>query len=213
MPDRFWEPSSQLEVGICSMAIDGEAESGDAHVVAFFDGGAVIAVIDGLGHGPSAAHAARIAAKVFDDHPQAEVAELLERCHRKLRATRGVAMTVAALDFAAETMSWAGIGNVEARLFRAPSNPAERAPFPPASECVLLWGGIVGYRLPVIKAAEVSIGKGDLLILATDGISSMFGDSVIPWDPPQRTTERIMHLHRKQDDALVLAARYLGRGN
>jgi len=195
------------------MAIEGEVESGDAHVVAFFDGGAVIAVIDGLGHGPSASHAARIAAKVFDDHPQAEVSKLLDRCHKQLRATRGVAMTVVALDFAAETMSWAGVGNVEARLFKAPLNPEERAPFPPPSKSVLLWGGIVGYRLPRVKAAEVTIGKGDLLILATDGISSKFGDSVILWDPPQRTTERIMHLHRKQDDALVLAARYLGRAN
>ncbi|MGI8426131.1 MAG: SpoIIE family protein phosphatase [Actinomycetota bacterium] len=211
MADSLSHSTTPLEVGISAMALAGEAESGDAHVVTYYEGGAAIAVIDGLGHGPSAAHAARIAAEVFRNKPQELPVKQLERCHRALRATRGVAMTIVTLNFDQETLDWVGVGNVDARLFRVPSETETFAPFPPPSECVLLLGGIVGFRLPALRASTLAIHKGDLLVLATDGISASFGDTVILGDHPQRTTERIMHSHRKQDDALVLAARYLGK--
>src|SRR5690606_18180403 len=70
-----------------------QEESGDLHVVAPFDGGVVVAVIDGLGHGPEAAHAARGAATVVTANAGAPLDSLLRGCHDALHHTRGVAMS------------------------------------------------------------------------------------------------------------------------
>src|SRR5438093_709986 len=44
-----------IEWGIVSQAFPGETECGDRHLVAGFPNGALVAVIDGLGHGEEAA--------------------------------------------------------------------------------------------------------------------------------------------------------------
>ena len=70
MPDRA-NPSwpSRLEVGVAERALEGERRSGDRAVFAAYDGGALVAAIDGLGHGGGAADAADAAAKVLVAHP------------------------------------------------------------------------------------------------------------------------------------------------
>jgi len=54
-----------LERGVAGAAMSGEERSGDLAVFAGYDGGALVAVIDGLGHGDPAADAAAIAADVI----------------------------------------------------------------------------------------------------------------------------------------------------
>ena len=44
-----------LEWGVAAQALPGEAISGDRHVMQAFPSGALVAVIDGLGHGEEAA--------------------------------------------------------------------------------------------------------------------------------------------------------------
>ena len=61
-------------------------------------------------------------------------------------------------------MTWLGVGNVEGVLIRADTRAT------PAAESVLLRGGVVGYQLPALQASVVPVSRGDLLILATDGI-------------------------------------------
>lgn len=51
---------------------------------------------------------------------------LIQLCHRVLAGTRGVAMTLARVDFAASTLTWTGVGNVTADLV-AKSPPAYRS--------------------------------------------------------------------------------------
>lgn len=184
--------------------MDGETESGDRHVVAHSGHTVLIGTIDGLGHGPSAAHAAEIAAGIFRNFRDETLDVLVERCHIALKSSRGVAMTLAVIDGEASTVTWAGIGNVEARLIRAGDG------WWPASESALLRGGIVGYRLPPVLPATVAIHRDDLLIMATDGISPGFTDGVILKHSPQQIAGEIMSSHRKHDDALVVVCRYLG---
>ena len=47
-----------IEWGVASRALPGETRSGDLHVVESFAGGALVAAVDGLGHGEEAADAA-----------------------------------------------------------------------------------------------------------------------------------------------------------
>ena len=75
----------------------------------------------------------------------------------------------------------------------------------------MLRGGVVGYQLPPLRASVIAIGPADLMILASDGISSGFNRDLNASDPPQQIADRIMSLHFKgNDDGLVLAVRFLG---
>ena len=121
------EPHALVDWAVATLALEGEEESGDLHVVAPFDGGALVAVIDGLGHGPEAAVAARSAAEALERDSTQPVGELLERCHRELRGTRGAVITLASFNARAGTMTWAGVGNIEGTLLRAePGNDRPR---------------------------------------------------------------------------------------
>jgi negative regulator of sigma-B (phosphoserine phosphatase) len=193
-----------LAWGKAGRALGDAPESGDLHVVAPFDDGALVALIDGLGHGPEAAVAARAAAEILSANPAEPVRVLVERCHEGLRRTRGAVLSLAAFDARTSTMTWAGVGNVDAVLVRA-------APARPPREALGLRGGVVGYNLPSFQPATLPVAPGDTLVLATDGIKSTFHGAV-PLDfSPAEIAESILALHgRDDDDALVLVARYQG---
>ena len=187
---------------------DGRLESGDQHVVAPFPGGALVAVIDGLGHGIEAAFAARTAATLLEGSPQDPVLDLIERCHQALRHTRGAVMSLASFRAHDSSITWAGVGNVDVVLLRSTrSNGKSR-------EDLLGRGGIVGYQLPPLRAASVQVGEGDTLIMTTDGIRGGFVDDVDVTRPPQESAESILaHYGKRTDDALVVVAQYRGNGS
>lgn len=185
--------------------IPGELESGDLHVAAEYPGGALLAVIDGLGHGPEAARSARAAAAVLAAHPQRPLLSLIEACHEALRGARGAVMSLAAIDAAHDRLTWAGVGNVEAVLNRADGREPRR-------ERILLRSGVVGYQLPPLRATELPLFPGDALVMATDGLRSDFAEDPAD-DLPEAVAEHLLNAFaRNSDDALVLVARYRGRG-
>ena len=53
-----------------------------------YEGGALVAAIDGLGHGGEAADAAAAAAEVLSAHPDDDPAHLIEACHRGAERAR-----------------------------------------------------------------------------------------------------------------------------
>jgi hypothetical protein len=181
-----------------------EEESGDLHVVRPFDGGVLVAAIDGLGHGPEAAMAAKCAAATLDQHAGEPVTRLLERCHDSLRGTRGAVITVASLS-SGGMMSWTGVGNIEGTLLR--NEPYEDR----HRESVLLAGGVAGHQLPPLRANELPILPGDTLVLSTDGVRGGYLDLLRGYDEPRELAGQIFEQFGKgTDDALVLVARYLG---
>src|SRR5436190_12658463 len=81
----------------------------------FLDG-PLAAVMDGLGHGPEAASAARQAAGILEASAGEPVIALVQRCHDGLRRTRGVVMSLASFTVRDSAMAWIGVGNVETRV-------------------------------------------------------------------------------------------------
>jgi serine/threonine protein phosphatase PrpC len=71
--------------------------------------------------------------------------------------------------------------------------------------------GVVGHRLPPLRATTQQLRQGDLLIFATDGVREGV-ERGIPLDTrPQETADRILAQYGKAtDDALVLVARWNG---
>ncbi len=164
-----------------------------------------MAAVDGLGHGDEAATAAKVAISALQAAPEQPVIAQARRCHERLRETRGAVMSLAAFNFTYGLMTWLGVGNVEAMLFRFDAGLST------PEESLLLRPGVLGIQLPALQAAVLPVFRGDTLILTTDGIRAPLNGRVSFSETPQRTAERILAQRGKgTDDALVLVVRYLG---
>jgi phosphoserine phosphatase RsbX len=205
MPEHGW--LGPIEWAAKSRPRPGENVCGDRLLAVDVNGtGALIGVLDGLGHGAEAAEAANYGVEVLRNARSEPLDVLVQRCHRALSGTRGAAMTLARIDFRADTLSWVGIGNVAADLVaKHPAGVEVRS-------SARLAGGIVGYRIPeVLTPQEVPIRPGDLLVIASDGIVEDHLDDIDFSAPALVIAGQILHSHAKDnDDALVLAARHRG---
>ena len=192
-----------LDRGVAQRAMPGQRRSGDRAVLVPYDGGALVGAIDGLGHGDEAADAAEQAERVLVAAPADPPETLLQRCHRALIRSRGVVMTLAWLDVERRRLRWTGVGNVEGRLVRGGGDP--RSP----TEGAFVRGGVVGYNLPGVRVTTTALQEGDLLVLATDGVSSGFAGSLAAGGSAQELADRVMEQHAKAtDDALVVVVRF-----
>lgn len=194
-----------LEWGVAGVALPGFSESGDRYVFQQFDGGALVAVIDGLGHGPEAATAAVQACSILKSNAGDNVISLMQCCHTGLRNTRGATISLASFNFNDSLMTWMGVGNVQGTLLRVDKDRNGR------EESLLLRPGVVGSHLPSLQAAILPIFPGDSLAFATDGVESNFDYSSLRCQPSGRASETILARYAKgKDDALILVARYKG---
>ena len=79
-------------------------------------------------------------------------------------------------------------------------------------EGIVPRGGVVGYQLPALREATLPIARGDVLILATDGLRH---DFVLDWPARANAQDYASYLldryGKDSDDALALVVRYLGR--
>ncbi len=196
---------SVIEWGWAGSALHPVEPSGDLHVVIASPEGALVAVVDGLGHGVEAATAAAAAARLLQSQADESVVALVQRCHEGLLKTRGVVMTLASFKTQDSSMTWVGVGNVEAVLLRADQSKN------PLREAISLRGGVVGYQLPPLRASTLPVSPGDTVIMSTDGIRTGFTDCRALERSPQEIAESILAQHSKgSDDAHVVVARYLG---
>jgi len=194
-----------LEYGVAKFALSGQGESGDHHLVCCNQDGVLIAAVDGIGHGEEAANAAKKAISILRNGVGEPIISLVERCHEKLRPTRGVVLSLASIDVAQGMMTWLGVGNVQGLLMRANTKNGN------TQEPLLLRAGVVGSRVPPLQAAVLPIQKGDTLIFATDGIRSDFTETLNSLENPQRAADRILqNCLSGSDDALVLVSRLTG---
>ena len=190
-----------VEWAAASAPFGGETQSGDAALVRDVAGATLVAAIDGLGHGPMAAVAARRVVAALEECRSEPLPRVLQRCHAAAADTRGAALTVATFDAEAPRMSWLAVGNVAGVLVRADGR----------RETVVARPGIVGATLPPLRAGEVTLAQGDVLVLATDGLTTGFARSVAPGEEPQALADRLLaDWSRGSDDALVLVARWAG---
>jgi serine/threonine protein phosphatase PrpC len=194
-----------VEYGLAKHAHMGEGESGDLHMVCCNQNGVLIAVIDGIGHGEGAAEVAKTAATVLRNSADDPVISLVERCHERLKGTRGVVLSMAFVSPEQKMMTWIGVGNVQTVLVRADIRKGN------IQESLLLRAGVVGSKLPSLQASVLPVSQGDTVVFVTDGIQGDFSTGLSAKENPQRAADRILSKFRnRNDDALVLVARLKG---
>jgi phosphoserine phosphatase RsbX len=195
--------ASVVEWGLAARPAAGETECGDVAIVHQRDRCAFAAAVDALGHGPDAAHAAREALRALSNENM-DVESAARLCHRALKGTRGAALTLASFDAESDVMTWLGIGNVEGRLLRTGTAQGD-------SDSLLLRQGIAGEDLPSQRPSATHIRRGDLLVLATDGVAPSFSDDIRTDRACNEMAADLLERHgTTSDDALVLVIRYLG---
>ncbi len=175
----------------------GELVAGDACIVEPWARGLVVAVADGLGHGPAAA----VAAAAFVEHVcaarEAPLAAVIEGAHRALRETRGAVAVLARFDELLRTVELAGVGDVTALLA---SGGADPRPVP-------LSAGVLGSAFRTVRPQVFAFGVGDLLVLHSDGVHRRFDLAPFRALAPRAFAEAVVSEHGKAwDDAACVVA-------
>jgi len=179
----------------------GQLECGDAWRVRHFRATQMICIVDGLGHGPLAAEAAARALEVFDAAaPTDTPANILLRAHEQLKDTRGVVMAVLALDAAAGTATFSGVGNIAAVIVQQSG-----------AEHLLSVEGIAGYNLRKVRTQAALWKANAVVILNTDGLAGRWNLARYPGllaRHPSLIASVLFRDHaRNTDDATIVVAK------
>jgi len=168
-PGRSAAKKGVPEFGAISIALAGEIECGDTWRIA--DSGETMSmmVIDGLGHGPLAATAARAAADAFVERPFDPPSEAMQHLHTALSGSRGAAAACATLRAGDSKVMYCGVGNISGSLVSAQR-----------SRGMVSHNGILGVQLPRKQQFQYECSPGDRVVMHSDGLSARWSLSSYP---------------------------------
>ena len=171
--------------------------SGDAYVVLRTEN-VLLAMADGLGHGPTAREAALAFCEFVSLHADWPLDAILRASSQAMAHTRGAAAGLLRIGLGTGRASFAAVGNVELRT-------ASARPFHPVST-----PGIVGRPFRNVVVFEYEMSPGDTLVLHTDGISSRMDPSLLAGLDEQDAADAVLREHGKDhDDATCVVVRAL----
>jgi len=202
---RIWaggasrRPAVTEVAGVC-LPTEGETKCGDAWSALTAGGRLLVAVADGLGHGEGAAEASSLAMQLFASNAARPPAEIVEGIHLGIRATRGAAVAVAEIDARAGRLSYAGVGNIAARILDASG-----------MRSLVSHHGIVGHQMRKVHAFEYPWTGEGTLIMQSDGITSQWKaeswPGILRRDPALLAAAVYRDHARLRDDSTVVVAR------
>jgi anti-sigma regulatory factor (Ser/Thr protein kinase) len=191
------EKKSVIEVSVFSRPKPGFKNNGDAYFIKKYGDHAVIAVLDGIGHGDKANEASRIALKVIEDKFRDDLEQVVLTMHRKLHGSRGCVIGIVRLDKEGK-LEYLGVGNIRAQIYT--SELYKR---------LVSFDGLVGSNLRTLRTDRFKLDTPCLVVLHSDGVSSFnFEDKKIVYRPVMEIAKEAFEQHKKSsDDATLLVAR------
>lgn len=190
---------------VISTPLPGERVNGDSWSVASAGGRTLILMVDGLGHGLYASEAAALAVSLFDrivgERPEIPLAALIEQMHGPMRATRGAAVLVVAIDPTRRQIECCGVGNISCAL-QAPDG---------RSQSIVSHNGTVGHQMRRIQPFTYVYMTQSLLIMHSDGLAAhwKFAEyaDLIRHTPATVAGVLYRDAWRGRDDATILVSR------
>lgn len=190
--------TDNFDVGAINNPMFGELISGDGWCVHETETGLAVTIVDGLGHGPLANHAALKALHVFAENYHAPVVDVLNKIHLDLRPTRGAAVFL--LSTVGDSITYAGVGNIFAVLHS-----------PLKSKVLTSQNGTAGLRINAAKALEEQWKVNDYFIFHSDGLTSRWSLENYPGitrkHPSILAALLIRDFDRGTDDTTVVVVR------
>ncbi len=187
-----------MDIAAAQRAAVGESQCGDAYSVVPQVRTTLVAVADGLGHGPEAARAARAFCGHAERNADRPLEVILATADAALSGTRGAAVALLRLDPNGR-FEFAGVGNIAVRaLSRRPIHPVSLA-------------GTLGRRQRRPPRSEAfDVDEGDLVVVHTDGVSSRYDLEAIGAGAAQRIAQTLLSSHGKSnDDATCVVVRWI----
>jgi anti-sigma regulatory factor (Ser/Thr protein kinase) len=160
---------AEIEMGAVCLPKTGEEVPGDGWLLESSGDYCTMLVVDGLGHGPNAARAARAATEAFAAHPSATPGVLMQICHGALAATRGAAGAAARVAPAKRHGSFAGVGNIACRVEMS----GERRQ-------LVSHSGTLGHVMRRVQEFEFEFPHRAALILHSDGLATRWSSDDYP---------------------------------
>jgi len=197
---------SEWTVGAVCLPLPSEEECGDAWSCACSDGQLLLMVADGLGHGPEAARASNAAVALVRPDSSFAPAAVLQLAHGALIGSRGAAVAVACLDGDADTLRFAGIGNISVSLHGGAN-----------ARHMVSHNGIVGSNMRKVQEFSMPLTDDAMLIMHSDGIGTRWDLERYP-GLSQRHPALIAavlyrdHVRGRDDASIVVAQRQHGAG-
>lgn len=192
---------SSLELGVVGVAASGEDACGDEWAVLSGEDQHFVVVVDGLGHGPFAAEAARGAVAAFRDSVSREPGEIVAAISGAIRGTRGAAVAIARLDPGSGRVCFAGVGNIVGAIIDRATG---------RSTSMVSMNGTAGHVVPRIQEFHYDWPAGAVVLMHSDGLDRRWDLTRYPGlasRPPALIAGLLYRDHRRErDDATVLAA-------
>ncbi len=209
---RLWSKAASaesdlplLDIGALCAPAPGQIVAGDGWAVHQSRERSQVLVVDGLGHGPSAAEAAQAALRLFRERAGLSPAAIVEAAHSALHGTRGAVMAIAEVDSSQQTVRFCGVGNITGAVYSAGR-----------WQGMVSYEGTVGYAVHKIREFSYPwVTEGtpvpSLLVMHSDGLTGRWNLDRYP-GLTQRHPGLIAGILyrdfiRKHDDATVVVAR------
>ena len=188
---------TRVVAGAFVRPMPGETVAGDACLVEAWTRGVVVAVADGLGHGPAAAKAATAFLDCVRAGREEPLLTVLASAHETLRRMRGAVAVIARFDETGDKVEIAGVGNVTVLAVNGAGDPRP----------VVIPVGFVGGTYRAVRPQVLDFRGGDMLLLHTDGVRSRFELAPLRSLAPAELARAIVAEHGlPSDDAACVVA-------
>lgn len=197
--DRLQTPAlSKWRWGAISTPAPGETAIGDTWRLLSNGMDMCAMVADGLGHGPLAAEASQSAATVLESESFGSLVSFFSRAHVRLRSTRGAAVAAALCPHDANSLQFAGVGNISASVVTRTGS----------SRGLMSHNGTVGAEMRPVQTLKYDWQPGDRLVMHSDGLTARWSFKDYPdladYHPAILNALLFRDHLRGKDDATVL---------
>lgn len=192
--------SSRMRIAGVSVAKSGEAVCGDAWQVAHHADGALVVVVDGLGHGIYADEASNAAIAAIDPTTNCGLEAHLRAMHAALRHTRGAAGAIADIRPRLGVVKFAGVGNVSGSIFAADT-----------VKHAVSSNGTLGHEARHFREYSYPLDPQSVIVMYSDGLTShwSFDDrhALCRHDPALIAAVLYRDFSRQRDDVTVVVGK------
>lgn len=186
-----------IETSVFSRPKPGFKSNGDAYFIKKYGDGALVAVIDGIGHGEKANKASGLAVKVLEDKFREELDQIVMAIHRKLQGGRGCVIGLIRMGKEG-TIEYLGVGNIRAQVYTKEMYKR-----------LVSFDGLLGGKLRTLRTDRFTLITPCLIVLHSDGVSTFnFDDKRVLYKPVIKLARGAFQQYKKSsDDATLLVAR------